>query len=566
MKYATAAFIGAIALFIGSGGATLRSTALAAETSKDYGSPPSPCHSCIQIIDNHPPVEVYHSVTAQINGLNPVAYVYCFYSDTVFTPETISGNLIATAFGQGQLANIPATTTPGEANYSDICNPPTPIPLPQASVPVIIPVIVPPPTEKDYNALLRVALSAKGTPAKFKPISMLTADLNALVGANGKNEYGLNKIQFQIAAASRQANVSIVVHQKVLADLAAFADSADASNISYLKKQIVSKRTEIADSDTTDLPKKAGMPWPGADIQSLGNAINARQVELYNASATQQALQIALTSVTGGKMSYDSATVASYTSAISSLQSAITNATQSLLQSQNGYQTLADANTRYYGSDGIGTAVNAWDAHLKEILDYPDFMFVRQLPDVECNSLVDGGKTTTVTIVRRNWLTGAIRSHSDAIVVHCRPRLSLSLGFGVSYIPNSDFTVVNLAPSPSPSSTPTGLQYIAVKNGSNTHNLTVLLLSARILDFGDYSALHLSVGSAGGNGTLIGLSASVRNIFFTAGTNFGQVQQPLVPIGAANLYPSGLYTDTTIPLGTLNLNKPFYQISIKLCC
>lgn len=177
--------------------------------------------------------------------------------------------------------------------------------------------------------------------------------------------------------------------------------------------------------------------------------------------------------------------------------------------------------------------------------------------DVGCGFAFDTGKETKIKITKRDRLAEptVTPTTEEIVTVVCSSPLSVSGGFGFSFVDEREFVFVASTKSVTTNgqTTQQAISRFGLKNSSNFRTLPVLLLNTRLWEPNDLFAIHASTGAivdvkTGEGGTdlefVVGPSLSFwRSLFITPGLHIGRVPR----------LAGGFALDQEVPTG---IDKP----------
>jgi hypothetical protein len=151
----------------------------------------------------------------------------------------------------------------------------------------------------------------------------------------------------------------------------------------------------------------------------------------------------------------------------------------------------------------------------------------------DCEFAFGGGKTSAVTLSRKDLLPGSDPKNSETVLsvsVVCSSPLSISAGVGFDTIGEKTFGVQAVA---NPAAPPPTINTFVITSQSSFHPVPIGMAHARLCEFGNTVSLHFSLGvaagiksqDAGGSSAefLVGPSvAFYRSVFLTPGLYIGQ--------------------------------------------
>jgi len=151
----------------------------------------------------------------------------------------------------------------------------------------------------------------------------------------------------------------------------------------------------------------------------------------------------------------------------------------------------------------------------------------------DCEFAFGGGKTSAVTLSRKDLLPGSDPKNSETVLsvtVQCSSPLSISAGVGFDTIGEKTFGIQAVA-NPAGSTTTTNV--FVITSQSSFHPVPIGMAHVRLCEFGNAVSLHFSLGvaagirsqDAGGSSAefLVGPSvAFFRSVFLTPGVYIGQ--------------------------------------------
>jgi hypothetical protein len=157
---------------------------------------------------------------------------------------------------------------------------------------------------------------------------------------------------------------------------------------------------------------------------------------------------------------------------------------------------------------------------------------------VGCGFAFSDNRETKVEILKRDRLAepGAAVTRQEVVTVVCSSPLSVSAGFGFSFVDEREFVFVpstKMVTGENGQTSEVVINRFGFKNRSSFRTLPVLLLNTRIYENSDLFAVHFSGGAAvdvktGEGGTdleyIVGPSFSfMRTLFITPGLHIGRV-------------------------------------------
>jgi len=220
----------------------------------------------------------------------------------------------------------------------------------------------------------------------------------------------------------------------------------------------------------------------------------------------------------GNKTAYDAVV-----SRINELQTLLTG-----LRSATNSQAIAFRSAQ--------SKLRQWRTILIGIVDGGVQGFSRSL-HVGCGFTFSGNRETKVEIVKRDRLAdpGTAATRQEVVTVVCSSPLSVSAGFGFSFVDEKEFVFVPSTKTVTENgqTSQVVINRFGFKNNSSFRTLPVLLLNTRIYEKSDLFAIHFSGGAAvdvksGQGGTdleyIVGPSFSfMRTLFITPGLHIGRV-------------------------------------------
>jgi len=177
-----------------------------------------------------------------------------------------------------------------------------------------------------------------------------------------------------------------------------------------------------------------------------------------------------------------------------------------------------------------------WRVILSGIVDGGVQGFSRIL-HVGCGFAFSGNRETKIEIAKRDRLAepGTAATRQEVVTVVCSSPLSVSAGFGFSFVDEREFVFVPSTKTVTENgqTSEVVINRFGFKNNSSFRTLPVLLLNTRIYEKSDLFSVHFSGGAAvdvksGEGGTdleyIVGPSFSfVRTLFITPGLHIGRV-------------------------------------------
>jgi len=189
-----------------------------------------------------------------------------------------------------------------------------------------------------------------------------------------------------------------------------------------------------------------------------------------------------------------------------------------------------------------------WQQITQSIVDGEGGSFERVIPS-DCGFQFDSTKEAKLELVTRDRLTAnAPEVRRELVTVVCSTPLSVSGGFGFSFVDEATFALV----ASKPDSGDTAVAKFGVSARSTYRPLPALLLNTRMYEADDVWSIHASGGavvdiSTGEAGTdiefIIGPTLAIgRTFFVTAGWHWGRVEKLAGGFSEGDTVPQGMTT------------------------
>lgn len=227
-----------------------------------------------------------------------------------------------------------------------------------------------------------------------------------------------------------------------------------------------------------------------------------------------------------------------------------------------GLPDLLSDSSKYVSFVKNQAILENWDVRMTEIVqnydayaaDHAKHNPLYRETRADCEFSFGGGKTTTVTLSRKDLLPGSDPKNSETVLsvtVQCTSPLSISAGVAFDTIGENTFGIQPVAKGQSTQNV------FAITSQSSFHPVPLGMAHARLCEFGNTASLHFSFGvgagiksqDAGGSAAefLVGPSLALfRSVFLTPGLYLGQTAS-LSGFKVGDPVPSGV---TSPPLKT----------------